>query len=282
MAAAVVDPFGRILVDGCVQTPRSDDPEAVFDAMAAAIAEVGSSTAPKPEVCGVGCGGPMEAEGETVSPLNIHAWKQFPLRSRLADLLGMPVVVDNDAKALALGEGWLGAAQGTSNYLAMVVSTGVGGGIVIDDRLLDGAGGNAGHIGHVIVEPDGRTCTCGGRGCLEAEASGLSIEATTGHPASEAPDTVRHRTGTLVGRAVASVANLLDLELAVVAGSVALGFGAVFFDAAQREIELRSKLDFSRATRIIPAGLGVHGPLVGAAAVGRRAMVGISGSRNAG
>jgi glucokinase len=282
MAAAVVDPVGRILADACVPTPRSDDPEAVFDAMAAVIAEVGSSTAPTPEVCGVGCGGPMEAEGETVSPLNIHAWKQFPLRSRLADLLGMPVVVDNDAKALALGEGWLGAAQGTSNYLAMVVSTGVGGGIVIDDRLLDGGSGNAGHIGHVIVEPDGRACTCGGRGCLEAEASGLSIEATTGRPATEAPDAVRHRTGMLVGRAVASVANLLDLELAVVAGSVALGFGAVFFDAAQREIELRSRLDFSRATRIIPAGLGVHGPLVGAAAVGRRAVVGISGSPNAG
>ncbi len=161
----------------------------------------------------------------------------------------------------------------------MVVSTGIGGGIVLDGRLLDGARGNAGHIGHVVVEPEGRVCVCGGQGCLEAEASGLSIEAVTGHPAAEAPDPVRRRTGTLTGRAVASVANLLDLELAVVAGSVALGFGSSFFDAAQVEIGRRARLDFSRSTRIIPAGLGADGPLVGAAAVGRRALSAVAGGR---
>ena len=281
MAAAVVDPTGNIVADASVPTPASLDPEAVFEALAAAIDAVGSTT-PTPVVCGVGCGGPMEPGGEFVSPLNIHGWRRFPLRRRLADLVGLPVVVDNDAKALALGEGWLGAARGVDNYVAMVVSTGVGGGIVVDGRLLDGARGNAGHIGHVVVEPEGRPCTCGGRGCLEAEASGLSIEATTGRPAPEASDAVRRRTGTLVGRAVASVANLLDVELAVVAGSVALGFGAVFFDAAQQEIELRSRLEFSRSARIIPAGLGADGPLVGAAAVGRRALLAAGGGRTPG
>jgi glucokinase len=273
MAAAIVDPAGRIAVDASVLTPSSDDPDAVFEALTRVISGVRSASAGEPVVCGVGCGGPMDADGQTVSPLNIAAWRRFPLRRRLADLVGLPVTVDNDAKALALGEGWLGAARGVDNYVAMVVSTGVGGGIVVDGRLLDGTHGNAGHIGHLVVEPDGRPCACGGRGCLEAEASGLSIESTTGRPASEATDAVRRRTGTLVGRAVASVANLLDVELAVVAGSVALGFGAVFFDAAQQEIELRSRLDFSRATRIIRAGLGADGPLVGAAAVGRRALV---------
>ncbi len=205
-----------------------------------------------------------------MSPLNIHAWRDFPLRDRLAAVVGLPVAVDNDAKALALGEGWLGAARGVGDYLAMVVSTGVGGGIVLDGRLLDGHDGNAGHIGHVVVEPDGRPCVCGGRGCLEAEASGLSIAAATGRPARQAPHEVRIRTGTLVGRAVASVAALLDLQLAVVAGSVALGYGTVFFEAAQQEIHERCGLDFTRPTRIIPAGLGASGPLVGAAAVGRR------------
>jgi glucokinase len=154
----------------------------------------------------------------------------------------------------------------------MVVSTGVGGGIVLDGRLLDGGDGNAGHIGHVVVEPEGRPCVCGGRGCLEAEASGLSIGGATGRPASEASAEVRRRTGTLVGRAVADVASLLDLELAVVAGSVALGFGVPFFDAAQEELSLRARLDFSRSARILPAGLGADGPLVGAAAVAFRAL----------
>jgi glucokinase len=273
MAAAVVDGSGAILSEARVPTPASSDPERIFGALATLTEQVRSATPEQPSLCGVGCGGPMSAGGETVSPLNIRGWVRFPLRERLQCQVGLPVAVDNDAKALALGEGWLGAARGSGNYMAMVVSTGVGGGIVVDGRLLDGEGGNAGHIGHLVVEPDGRPCACGGRGCLEAEASGRSIESMTGHPADEAPNRVRRRTGTLVGRAVASVANLLDVELAVVAGSVALGFGAVFFEAAQEEIALRSRLDFSRSTRIVPGGLGAHGPLVGAAAVGRRVLV---------
>lgn len=282
VAAAIVDGQGRIQTQVVAPTPVSDDAEVVFGSVSAAIGKVcrGEDVA----VCGVGCGGPMSAGGETVSPLNIGAWREFPLRGRLQHLLGVPVVVENDAKALALGEGWLGAARGVQNYVAMVVSTGVGGGIVLDGRLLDGAHGNAGHIGHVVVEPDGRPCACGGRGCLEAEASGLAIESSTGRPAMDASTTIRRRTGTLVGRAVATVANLLDLELAVVAGSVALGFGEPFFVAAQAEIEFRAGLAFSRGTRIIPAGLGPAAPLVGAAAVGRRALegLGVRGERPVG
>jgi glucokinase len=148
-----------------------------------------------------------------------------------------------------------------------VVSTGIGGGIVLDGRLLDGADGNAGHIGHVIVEPDGHECGCGARGCAEAEASGGAIARITGRPAAEAPVEVRVRTGTLVGRAIASVANLLDVRLAVVSGSVALGYGETFFGAAQAEVDARCRLDFSRGTRVVPGGLGADGPLVGAAAV---------------
>ena len=186
----------------------------------------------------------------------------------LAELTGLPTFVDNDAKALARGEGWVGAARGERDFIAMVVSTGVGGGVVVDGRLVHGAAGNGGHIGHVIVVPDGRLCACGARGCLEAEASGPSILAGTGHHPEHAPDDVRRRTGTLVGRAVASVVNLLDLRLAVVAGSVALGFGEVFFAAAQAELDARSRIEFARGARIVPAGLGDGGPLVGAAAVG--------------
>jgi len=271
LAVAEVDGRGSIGQRRSVPTPDSGDPEVVFAALADVVGPVRSGSAAT--LCGVGCGGPMTADGETVSPLNIPAWRRFPLRRRVQELVGLPVAVDNDAKALALGEGWVGAARGVRNYLGMVVSTGVGGGIVLDGRLLDGADGNAGHIGHVVVEPDGRPCACGGRGCLEAEASGMSIELMTGHAAAEADDGVRRRTGTMVGRAVASVANLLDLQLAVVAGSVALGFGEPFFTAAQEEIDLRSRLDFARGTRIVPAGLAESGPLVGAAAVARRAFV---------
>jgi glucokinase len=222
--------------------------------------------------CGVGSGGPMTRGGESVSPLNIPGWRGFPLRARLAETLGVPVHIDNDAKALALGEGWRGAARGERNYLAMVVSTGVGGGIVLDGHLLDGGASNAGHIGHVIVEPDGRVCPCGARGCLEAEASGTAIAARTGAPAADASEEERQRAGRMVGRAVASVVSLLDLPLAVVAGSVALGYGDVFFEAAQHELGERARLEFTNGARIIRAGLGDEGPLVGAAAVALRAQ----------
>ncbi len=262
----VVDGHGEVLARSRVDTaadPREG--EALLNSIVSLAAQVREGFVI--EACGVGCGGPMELGGHRVSPVNIPAWRDFPLAQRLSDALGLEVAVDNDAKALARAEGWIGAAVGQRNYLAMVVSTGVGGGIVLDGRLLDGAAGNAGHIGHVIVQPGGRRCGCGALGCLEAEASGTAIAAITGASASQADASVRARTGRLVGRAVGSVANLLDLGLAVVAGSVALGFGEEFFLAAQREIDEVCALEFSRGARIVPGGLGADGPLVGAAAV---------------
>jgi glucokinase len=274
LEVGLVDRQGAILHRARAATPAREGAEDMFGALAGLV-ERALLAAPDERpvvVCGVGTGGPMTRGGATVSPINIPAWRGFPLHDRLHALTELPTTVDNDAKALALGEGWVGAAAGSDDYLAMVVSTGVGGGIVLDGRLLDGADGNAGHIGHVIVEPDGHPCGCGARGCLEAEASGTAIAAITGRPAAEAGPDVVERTGTLVGRAVASVANLLDLRLAVVAGSVALGYGEAFFTAAQAELDRRARLDFSAGAVIRPGSLGADGPLVGAAAVGWRSL----------
>ena len=268
LAAGLVAASGTVLDHAEVPT-HGADAEALFAVLLDVVAQVRSGDE---EVCGVGTGGPMAPGGERVSPLNIPAWRDFPLRRRLAEATGLPTFVDNDAKALALGEGWVGAAAGVDDYVAMVVSTGVGGGIVSGGRLLDGASGNAGHIGHVVVRPDGNRCSCGGQGCLEAEASGTAIRRVTGRDARQAgPEVVRH-VGTMVGRGVASSANLLDLRLAVVAGSVALGFGAPFFAAAQGELDRLARLEFSRGARVVPAGLGPSSPLVGAGAVGWRGI----------
>ena len=226
----------------------------------------------RPSVIGIGSAGPITANVETISPLNIPQWRGFELRQRLGSLTGLPVFGDGDAKALALAEGWLGAARGVDNFMAMVVSTGVGGGIVLNGQLLDGETGNAGHIGHVIVEPNGRRCACGGRGCLEAEASGPAIEAITGRSPTQPTYEIMVRTGRLVGRGVASVCNLLDLKLVVVGGSVALGFGATFFNAAQRTLDELCTIEFSRKARIVPTRLSDEGPLIGASAVGWRGL----------
>ena len=270
IAAGLVDEKGEVVASAQAPTPTTTGSDALFSILLAVVDSVGGNG----DVvgCGVGCGGPMSSGGEAVSPLHLPAWRDFPLRERLADATGLPTFVDNDAKALALGEGWWGAAAGVSDFLAVLVSTGVGGGIVLDGRLLDGAGGNAGHIGHVVVEPHGAPCRCGGRGCLEAEASGLAIAAATGRPAEEAGPDVIERTGRLVGRAIASVANLLDLRLAVVAGGVAVGFGEPFLAAARAEVAHRSRLEFSRDTDLVPAGLGAHTHLVGTGAVAWRGL----------
>ncbi len=252
------------------RSDRAGAAEMLWGDLAALIERVRSATGSGDRLvaCGAGCGGPMNPGGDEVSPLNIEAWRYFPLRARLAELTGLPSFVANDAQALALGEGWVGAATGCTDYIAMVVSTGVGGGIVLDGRLLAGRLGNAGHIGHVIVEPAGRVCHCGARGCLEAEASGTALAEITGQPARLAPSVVVARAGMLVGRALASVVNLLDLPLAVVSGSVALGFGDPFFASAQAEMDRLCCLEFARGARVVPGGLGDRGPLIGAARVG--------------
>lgn len=273
MAACLVDGDARVALRVDVPTPPGAGRDELAGTLCSLVDRVlgrAEELGAHPIVVGVGCGGPMVGAGDLVSPLNIPGWVDFPLRRTLIDHIGKDVFVDNDAKALALGEGWVGAAAGLRHFVAMVVSTGIGGGIVLDGRLLEGRLGNAGHIGHVVVEPDGRRCACGGRGCLEAEASGTAIAALTGRSPSEAPPAVVARTGTMVGRAVASVASLLDLDLAVVAGSVAFGYGGAFFEAAQREASARARLSFSSSVRIVPAGLGADAPLVGAAAVGWR------------
>ncbi len=266
---AVVGLDGTITDRRRCDSTGSADSEDLWDRLVSIIEgrELGS-----PVVCGVGCGGPMRRGGVGVSPLNIAVWRDFPLHERLSSLTGLETHIDNDAKALALGEAWKGAAIGEANFIGMVVSTGVGGGIVLDGRLLDGADANAGHIGHVVVEPEGTELPDHVRGTLEAEASGTAITFRTGRPAAEADDAEIHRVGTMVGRGIGSVANLLDLKLAVVAGSVALGYGEPFFAAAQAEIDRVARLQHSTGTVIRRAALGADGPLVGAAAVGFRGM----------
>ncbi len=217
--------------------------------------------------CGVGSAGPMTNNGEEISPLNIPQWRNFPLRSKLSEALGIPVALDNDAKAIALGEGWVGAASGHKNYLAMVVSTGIGGGFVIDGKLLDGEMGNAGHIGHINVEPDGPMCACGSNGCLEAVASGGAIEKETGMPATEASEEVKIRCGYFVGKAISIAVNLLNIPTVLIGGSVALGFGPIFLNQVRSTAASFCGLDFTKNLQINFASLKDEAPLIGAAAV---------------
>jgi glucokinase len=272
VAAGVVDTSGRLHERATIptRTPGADEGEVLLARIVELVERFGPFE--RFRCCGIGSAGPMTRGGTLISPLNIEAFRSFPLAARLAEATGLPCRLDNDAKALALAEGWVGAAVGVDDYLAMVVSTGVGGGIVLNGSLLEGSAGNAGHIGQMVVDWPGRRIDGHVAGTLEAEASGTAIAAHSGCPAPEATTATVARAATYVGRAAGSVVNLLDLDLVVVAGSVALGLGEPFFAAAQREMDRICTLDFSRGVRIQPAGCGHDGPLIGAAAVGFKAV----------
>jgi glucokinase len=266
LAVGIVADTGEVLVRDRVPTPTRE----VWPALSRVVLRVMAAAPTPPTAAGIGCGGPMNPLTRTVSPLHIQSWKDFPLAEEVEQLTQLPTAIDNNAKAVALGEAWCGAAVGVRNFVAVVMGAGVGGGIVSGGRLLEGRLGNAGHLGHIVVEPDGRDCSCGGKGCLEAYCSGRAIEEETGRPPQRAPQAIVERTGILTGRALASIGAICDLKLAVIGGAVALGFGAPFFAAVQSELDQRARLSFTSGFKVVPAGLGQLAPLVGAAALARR------------
>ncbi len=272
LAAGVVDDVGSVIVRDRIPTPPRD----VWSAIERLLLRV-LAAAPGPVTgVGVGCGGPIDVLTGTVVPLHIPSLIDFRLAEHIEELTSLPTTVDSDAKAFTLAEAWCGAGRGESDLIGLIVGTSVAGGVLSRGKLLGGRHGNAGGIGHVVVEPEGKPCRCGGRGCLEAYASGVAIEAETNRPPQRAPLGVIDRTGLLVGRALASVVAMVDVRVVVIGGSVALGFGEPFFNAAQEELNLRSKPTHGQPIQIRRAQLGELSPMIGAAALARRCALGVS------
>lgn len=233
---------------------------------------------------GVGCGGPIAWPAGVVSPPNTPGWRAGfallgALRERYAPL---PVRLHNDAVAVAVGEHWRGAGRGVDDLLGMVVSTGVGGGVVAGGRVLGGRSGNAGHVGHLVVEPDGPPCGCGGRGCLEAVARGPAVVAWArerGSPARDGRELARaaeagepvavaalDRAGRALGAGIAGAAALLDVELVVVGGGLSQA-GQALWGPLRASLARHARLGFLSGLQVRPAALGQDSGLVGAAAL---------------
>jgi glucokinase len=290
LAAAVVDDSGRILGRGRVPSPTGTDAELLYEALLACAAAAlrGADVSPG-DLYGVGvaAAGPMVWPSGEVSPLNMPAWRGFPLRKRLAgEFASDRVLIHNDAVGLTVGEHWKGAGAGTANLLGVTVSTGVGGGLILGGRLAHGFSGNAGHVGHVVVEIDGPPCACGGRGCLESIASGPNTvrnaldEGWRPRPgvvadgvalaaAAAAGDEIAlrnvARAGQAVGTAIASCASLLDLEVAAVLGGFSQS-GPSFWEPLQEAFAAHAGFPFAAACRVVPGRLGDAAGLLGAAA----------------
>ncbi|HEV7652149.1 MAG TPA: ROK family protein [Actinophytocola sp.] len=278
IAAGVVDRAGRVLRQA-VRPTR----EPVFAALRDAVAAVG----PGPVAAvGLSCAGPVDAVAGRVGPINIPSWRDFPLRARVAELVpGVPIALAGDGQCMALGEHWLGAGRGATAMLGMVVSTGVGGGLVLDGRPFAGRSGNAGHIGHLIADAAGDPCSCGARGCVETVASGpnlvrwarrhgwtppaaataaeLGAAAASGNPVARK---AFRRGARALGLAVVAAAALCDLEVVVVGGGVARA-GDVLFEPLRRTVAEHAGLSYLADLRVVAATLGTGAGLAGAAAL---------------
>lgn len=291
--SALVDPDGELVPDTRHRAPtgRAATSEQLQDAVREVV-EAALSAGDGRELIGVGigCAGPIDRARGLVSPLNVPAWRDFDLRTFTESVLaenelGIPVTLDMDGVAITMAEHWVGAAQGVDNVMGMVVSTGIGGGLIVGGRVITGPTGNAGHIGHIEVAGFEGEDTFGKATSLEAIASGphtvawarrqgftgidgeaLASAYLAGDPIARA---AVERTGRAVGQAIASATALLDLELVAIGG----GFSQVtpdLFDVIEATIA-EHYFGFVRKVRVVPSGLSGEGPLIGAAALVHRA-----------
>ena len=246
--------------------------------------------------------GPLDWKtGVVFEAPNLPGWKDVPLGGRIAEATGRPVYLENDANAAALAEFTHGAHAGVGNMVYITVSTGVGGGLILDGELWHGVYGSAGEVGHMTVDFDGPTCACGNIGCVEAIAAGpdlaawVSDQIRSGCPSSlqervEAGTAVSgrdvveaaaagdrlsraalERGGRAVGFAIVTMTHLLNLELAVVGGGIA-NAGDLLFGPIRRTVAEHAIHGTARDLRIVPWSLGENVGLLGAAAAARSRM----------
>jgi glucokinase len=169
----VVDDRGRVIAEQRLKTPT--EPAIAVAEIGAVCRRVAAEVGVAIERVGIGAPGPLELSEGIIELAPNLGWERVPLRAMFAEELGCAVWLDNDANAAALGEAWVGAGRGAKVMLMVTLGTGIGGGVVADGRLFHGAAGGALEIGHQIVEPGGRECTCGRQGCVEAYFSGHAL-----------------------------------------------------------------------------------------------------------
>jgi glucokinase len=284
--AALVDGEGHILESTRFREPtgrESSSDELEQRAISVVQRALGAAGGARVTAAGVGSAGPIAVDPGLVSPLNLPGWRDFPLRELVREASGgLPVTLRMDGEAITLAEHWVGAAQGVTDLMGMVVSTGIGGGLILGGVAVAGPTGNAGHIGHVEVGGFDDRCLCGGIGCLEAIASGPNtvawarregFQGTTGEDLGRAyangdPVAIAavRRAGRAIGQAIASATALVDLELVAIGG----GFSRVtpdLLDIVRATIQERAAFPFVAKVRVVPSGLSGDGPLIGAAAL---------------
>ena len=299
--SGLVGARGRVYHRDKRSTPRGGDAQEII---AAILASIGAMLS-KPKVTrrrvsgiGVAAPGPLNTKtGVIINPPNLPSWRDLPLKRILEKELRMPVEIDNDANAAAVGEHWIGAGKGADSMIMMTLGTGVGGGLIIGGKLWHGASDVAGEIGHTTINPEGMRCACGNKGCLEVYVSAtgiaermrsvldrggssLVVEMLNGnrskltseliYEAAEEGDLLSRLTledtGVLLGIGVANLINIFNPELVVVGGGVTRA-GKLIFDPMKAEANKRSFQTAANAVKIVPGELGDDAGIIGAARI---------------
>ena len=246
----------------------------------AAVADGGGTAHRRLVAIGFGIPGILDLpQGIIRRSPNLPSWQNFDLRRALQRVLDVPFTIENDANAAALGEAWLGAGRGLQHFLMLTLGTGVGGGVIIAGKILHGAHGYAGELGHTVVDPHGPLCGCGSYGCLEQFASGaavarmaepyygkttakaVALAARRGEPQALE---VYHRVGRYLGIACASFANLFNPQAVVIGGAMARAFD-LFSETMHTTMRERTFLEVYNGLRLVPAECGNDAGGLGAA-----------------
>lgn len=292
---ALADMEGKVLAQYTIPTNASEGEQAVLGRIIEVIEKVmqkANKTTEEVRAIGIGSPGPLDAKAGLIITTPNLPFRNFQLVKPITQKFNIPTYLDNDANVAAIGEYMLGAGKGTTDMIYITVSTGVGGGAILDGKVYRGSTSNALEVGHMTILPDGPKCNCGNHGCIEAIASGTAIA----RQAREAVDTgietslsgydlvtsyevfveaqkgdkiskeILDRSFNYLGIAVANIITSFDPEMFVIGGGVSQ-MGAVLFDKVQEVVDKRCFKAMSGNCKIVPAGLGTDAGVMGAVAL---------------
>lgn len=289
----VTDRYGKLLLHKRILTPNVLGPTVNIAMIIPAAHEVALTQGDRVTAVGIGCGGPLDRKTGTLYKVsNLPGWEGICLTDIFSEEFRAPAYLDNDATAAALGEAKFGAGKGVDSFVYFTISTGIGGGIVIDGKPFRGAGENAAEFGHMKISAEGPVCNCGDRGCLEAYASGTSIariarEGLDAHPKStlgpadeitaenvaravangdEYASEVWYGAMRILGLGVANVVNALNPRRVILGGGVTKA-GDMFLTPVREVVKERAMQELARDVEIVLAANGDQTGLMGAIAV---------------
>jgi glucokinase len=279
--------------EGAKRETPAEDPEAIVDEIVALAEEMRDEEA---VAVGIGCAGLVDVATGVVRFSPNLPLREVPIRDRVADAIGLPTLLENDASAAAYGEWRFGAGRGVEDMLLVAVGTGIGGGLITGGKLFRGAHGFAAEIGHIIVEPGGPLCGCGNLGCWEQVAAGRAIgrlgreaareqehsllrqlahgdpDAVTGELVTQAGQQgddvairVLRRVGRRLGEGIAGLVNILDPEIVVVGGGAIVAGDLLLGPARSAYLDSVEGPEHRHVVPIVPATLGNDAGAIGAA-----------------